>query len=943
MELSNKLEEFILISSWEIKDYDYLAYNNLLNKLDISPVLIKLLTQRGLNTYEEVQDFLYADLSNLSNPYDLKGMSAAVDRIKTAITNQEKVVIYGDYDVDGVCSIVILLECFKKLGLKADYYVPDRFSEGYGLNLEAVKGLASQGFTLAISVDCGITSIDEVQLAKDLGLDFIITDHHTPGDTLPRAIAIINPKLDYNEQAKHLCGAGVAYKLASALSEGILAVEEISSWLDLAALATVADIVPLIGDNRIIVKYGLDRITNTKRPGLKALLSATNLDGKIITTWHIGFIIAPRLNAAGRMESASLSVALLSADDYAEALNIANQLCELNNLRKSVEEQILKEAILYTENHICLKEESILVVAGDNWHQGVIGIVASRLAEKYSRPAIIISWEDDEGRGSGRSVGDFDLYKALHNCAEHLLHFGGHKLAAGLSLKKEQFTSFKSALLSFNQEFITYTPQKIEIIDLEVRLEDINNKLLNELKLLEPFGEGNPLPSFLSRQVEIANHTWVGKNKEHLKCKVLPSNIDAIAFGKTEYAKNPFGLLKYDIIFNLDENEFLGRKTLQLKINSLKPSIIPDRNILDGHKQPEPAIGETILAELQHKRPIVMVYPTWRTLSKHYLTLRQVVNPKLIHLLHGKIYINERELLENHLATGVPGIFLITKAYLDYYLKKSTLPANLKFIIEMWPGLLGEASKLSPFQIKFLYAHRQWRLKKEKVNFLKDKLMIIYSNRQATITQLKEQMENVVVEAGENDYVKRDLLREEFKKLDQGALIIDGAFNIYPNTLDDMEELILADMPLSYYEGQLAINQINNTKDFTIINYFDAADIDSNKQYLRKEYPDVDTVKQAWLYFKASQFKPINADTRELNYKIAKHLNRGVDSFSLLPVLMILADLGLCEVKKKGSIMAINFLPVTNSVIDIFSSPYYLEGIAEKSALEDWEKVLVNN
>lgn len=943
MELSNKMEEYILLSSWEIKNYNYSAYNDLLNQLDISPTLIKLLTQRGLNTYQEVQDFLYADLNSLSNPYDLKGMAAAVNRIKTAITNREKVVIYGDYDVDGVCSIVILLECFIKLGHQVDYYVPDRFNEGYGLNIEAITDLANQGYTLAISVDCGIASVEEVKLAKELALDFIITDHHTPGDTLPPALAIINPKLDDNEAAKHLCGAGVAYKLATALSQNHLSEEEIYTWLDLAALATVADIVPLIGDNRILVKYGLNKIANTNRLGLKALLSTANLDGKMINTWHIGFILAPRLNAAGRMESAALSVELLSANDYTTALNIAQQLSELNNLRKSVEEQILKEATLYVDKCINLETESILLVAGDNWHQGVTGIVASRLADKYSRPAIIISWEDGVGRGSGRSVGDFNLYEALSNCSCHLLQFGGHKLAAGLTIKKTEFTDFKMALLSFNQEFVNYIPQKIEIIDLEIKQQDINDKLLNELKLLEPFGEGNPLPSFLSRQVEITNCNWVGKNKEHLKCKILPSNIEAIAFGKTEYAKNPFNLLKYDIIFNLDENEFMGRKNLQLKIKNLKLSATPDKTISENIKHPEQGLGEIVLTQLQEKRPIIIVYPTWRVLYKHYATLRQILNPRLIYLLHGKIYITDREKTEQSLTSGTSGVFLLTKAYLDYFMKKSVFPANLTYIIEMWQGLVEEFYSSPSVQIKSLYTYRPWKVKKEKKGFPLGQLTIIYSNRPSTIAELKKQIAEVIVEAGENDYVKRDSLRREFKKLDQGTLITDGAFNLYPNTLDDIEELILADMPLSYYEGQLAVNQINFTKDFTLINNFTAADVDSNKQYLTGEYPDIDMLKQVLVYFKNLQFRPINTDSTELNRRIAQHLGVQEKNFNLLPVLMVLADLGLCEFKKKGNIMAINFLPVTNPVIDISCSPYYLEGIAEKSALIDWERMLINN
>ncbi len=934
-----------MLTTWEIKNYNSIVCNNLIKELNISPTLAKLLEQRGVNTYSKAQKFLFGDLNSLSSPYQLKGMAEAVARIRKAVLNQEKVVIYGDYDVDGVCSTVIMLDCLKKLGLEADFYVPDRFSEGYGLNLEAVNDLADKGYTLVISVDCGITAVQEVEAARERGMDFIITDHHTPGEVLPPAIAIVNPKLDNDEEAKYLCGAGVAYKLAEALSEGFLVKEQVYEWLDLAALATIADIVPLEGDNRIIVKYGLKKLGATARLGLKALLSVAGLDGKIISTWHIGFILAPRINAAGRMKSACLSIELLLSENYQAALQLANHLGELNNQRKAVEEQILKQAVQYIEAHVNLEEEAVLVVAGENWHHGVIGIVASRLTDKYNRPVVLIAWEEDEGRGSGRSINDFDLFQALQACAEHLTQFGGHKLAAGLSIRREQFADFKRALLLYSaglkSDAIYY---KKQVIDLELSPEDINNQLGEELKLLEPFGEGNPVPSFLGRQVEVANSSLVGKNKEHFKCKILPGNIDVIAFNKPEYGNEPFNLLKYDMVFNVEENEFLGQKSLQLKVSNLKSSITPDRpdRLASGELKPQ-TIFSTIISELSQNRPVVLVYPTYRTLSKHYLTLNHVLSPKLMHMLHGRLYLEERQKLEKSFANGAPGLFLITKAYFNYYLQSLALPDNLNHIIEMWPHLVETPPEFNNLRVSNLFDHHSWRLKKKNVDFSQAKRAIIYSNRVATIARLEKQVENVVIEAGEKDYRKRNILRNQFKELNRGALIVDGTFSMYSNTIEDIDAVLLADVPFSYYENHLVMNQISAAQDIEVITLFEPADIASNRQYLVKTYPDVDTVRQVLLYFKALRLNPIKANINELNSNIAKHLNKDPESFNLLPVLMILTDLGLCGVKKKGSIIEINFFKVTNTVLDIASSPYYLEGIAEKTAFLDWERMLTND
>lgn len=934
-----------MLTSWEIKSYDYTAYEDLIKKLDISPALVKLLTQRGVYTYKEAQKFLNGSLQDLASPYVLSNMDKAVARIKKALDNKERVVIYGDYDVDGVCSTVIILDCLKKIGLEANYYVPDRFSEGYGLNAEAIRDLAKQGYNLVISVDCGITSVTEVELAKELGLDLIITDHHTPSEELPPAQAIINPKLDEDIDSFNLCGAGVAFKLAWALSEDILTQEQIFAWLDLVALATVADIVPLWGDNRIMVKYGLKQIERTTRPGLKALLSIADLDSKIISTWHIGFILAPRLNAAGRMESACLSIELLQSDNYTESIKLANHLNELNNKRKSVEEQILKEATLYIESHVDLETETILVVDGDEWHHGVIGIVASRLTEKYNRPVVLISWEGDEGRGSARSVDDFDLYKALSACQEYLIQFGGHKLAAGLSIKKEQLASFKSALLSYGVKLTDdSTYYKRRVIDLELNADEVNNSFLEELKLLEPFGEGNPNPCFVWRGIEVIDPALVGKNQDHFKFKILPGYLDAIAFGKPEYFDNPFSLLKYDIVFNLDENEFLGKKSIQLKVTNLKPTVLPDNPsfLTNSLKKPQDVFN-IIIRELGQKRPVILVYPTYRTLSKHYLTLKDMFNPKLITRLHGRLYIEDRSKSQSLLEKGNVGIYLITKAYLEYYLQNKSLPDNLRHIIDIWPNLTANSFGFDNMLIDNLLEPRKMRIKKEEIDISQTKRAVVYANRSSTVKKLANQFENLVVTAGQVDYHKRNTLRRQFLARDRGVMLLDGAYDFYGNDIAGIDVIHLADVPFSYYESMLVMNQISATEDVELVTLFADNDIESNKQFLIRNYPDIDTVKKVLTYFKSLKTSLIQGDFNELNNKVASFIHKDNDNFNLLPVLWILADLGLCKVKKKANIIEINFTKVSNLVLDISNSPYYLEGLVEKRAFIDWEQMLTND
>ncbi len=927
---------------WEIKDYDRSIYKLLKNKLDISPTLIKLLIQRGIDTKDKIEDYLYGNLYGLSAPYDLSGMDRAVARIKRAVADRQKVLIYGDYDVDGICSTVILLESLQMLGLDADYYVPNRFSEGYGLNIEAIKDIAAQGYDLVITVDCGISSIKEVELANNLGLDFIITDHHNPSMGLPQAEAIINPKLDNKEKNQDLCGAGIAYQLALALNHDIVPHDN-DIWLDLVALATVADIVALRGDNRIFLKYGLNKISNGSRIGLKALLSVANLSDKTISVWHIGFILAPRLNAAGRMASASLAIDLLQTKNYQLAVKLAQEVSDLNNQRRSVEDRILKEATLHIETELNLAQEKILVLAGDNWHQGVIGIVASRLVDRYNRPVIVISWEGDLGRGSGRSMGNFDLYQALAANQEHLEQFGGHKLAAGLSLHKNDFANFKKDLLAYYSQLLDEISDfKTETIDLELDIGDINQKLIEELKLLEPCGEGNPLPKFLARNLEITNSTLVGKNKDHFKCQVWPGSLDAIAFNRPYYMEQPFKLLKYDMAFTIAENEFLGQRKIQLRIRNIKPTIIPDDpNLLNVFKKPQ-AIIKKIISELEAKRPVTLIYPTSRTLMKHYLDLRKVFNPSLIKRLHGNIYIENRNRVLKEWQEGNLGIFLLTRSYLDYFLLHNKLPDYLKYMVDIWPDLSTSLVESDGIEVNYLFEPKEINIVKEEMDISEEKRAVVYTNRPTTIKNLTNKLENIFVLAGQDDYRKRRNLRQQFNDSNRAYLLLDGAYDIYGDDIENIDKMLLADVPFSYYEGLLAMYQISATEEIKLISLFDKANIESNKKYLAQNYPNTDTVRQVLNYFKNLQTEGLKCDVNDLNLKVANFINKNSKDFNILPVLWILADLGLCEIKNQATTIEIKFLRVGNKKLNISSSPYYLEGIAEKTAFIEWEKMITN-
>lgn len=483
---------------WQLRESDPTVVELLKTEADLPALVAQILAARGIASVEEAQRFLHPRLSQLHDPMELHGMEAAVARIGQAIRNGEPICVYGDYDVDGMTATSILLSALRELKADADYYIPHRFNEGYGLNCEALEKLAAEGNRLVVTVDCGITSVAEAARAKELGLALIITDHHEPGSELPQADALINPKLPQCQYPfKGLAGAGVSFKLAHALfrahhPDPERAKEFIKSLLDLVTLGTVADVVPLVDENRAIVSEGLKLITRSPRPGIKKLLEHAGAKRDIVDATTIGFVLGPRLNAAGRTEHAMFGAELLLTEDMQEADQLAQKLEGFNLDRRHIEQEILDEAFDLLADYI---DDPVWVIEQEGWHHGVLGIVASRIKELHHRPTFILGIDGESAKGSGRSVPGFDLHAALEACSEHLLKFGGHKMAAGMTCATENIDAFREALKDYARENLSEEMRKRTVrIDAEVCAEDINAQAIKTLAALAPHGAQNPKP-----------------------------------------------------------------------------------------------------------------------------------------------------------------------------------------------------------------------------------------------------------------------------------------------------------------------------------------------------------------------------------------------------------------------------------------------------------------
>lgn len=562
---------------WELnEEVDNELIHKITDELRISPITAKILVNRGLSDSDSISRFFDPELDQLHDPFLMMDMEKAVDRVIDALIEKERIFIYGDYDVDGITSVSMLYLFLKDLGGVVKYYIPDRQLDGYGLSEHGIGEAQKWGADLIISVDCGITSINEVNIAAEAGIDVIISDHHEPGEILPNAAAVINPKrLDCPYPFSELAGIGVAYKLANAISiKWGLSPSSHEKYIDLVAIGSAADIVPLINENRVFVKHGLAKLNEEGSIGIRALLETARLNKGPINVGQIVFGMAPRINAVGRLGNAERAVELLTTRDFEEAYKLAQILEDENYRRKQIDNLTLEEARQLIHDKFDPVNDRALVLAGKNWHSGVIGIVASRLIEQYYRPIIMISIEDGIGKGSARSIPGFDLYNAMKQCSNLLIQFGGHKYAAGLTIIEENIPEFIRLFQQIAAEIITDDDLIPKIhIDAEINLSDIDYNLVNELRMFAPFGPKNQKPLFLSRNLEVINPRMVGSMGQHLKFKVAQNGIemDAIGFNLGNY----YDIIMQnhnvvDIIYIIEENTWMNRTMTQLRVKDLR-------------------------------------------------------------------------------------------------------------------------------------------------------------------------------------------------------------------------------------------------------------------------------------------------------------------------------------------------------------------------------------
>lgn len=560
---------------WKLVETHPELSHELAKKLGVSPLLGQLLVNRGITDIEKASAFLAPDINHLYDPFLFNQMGQAVERLERAVKNQEQVLIYGDYDVDGVTSVALLIRVLGRLlPGKILYYIPKRLEEGYGLHLNSLEKAFARGVQLIITVDCGITAIEEGSYLKAKGIDLIVTDHHQPQAELPPAYAVIDPKIPGSGYPfTQLAGVGVAFKLLQALAVRFPEIKEcLFNNLDLVAFGTVADIVPLLDENRVIVKYGLERIQNTANIGLQALIQTAGLGDRDINAGHIGYVLAPRINAAGRMGNPSIGVKLFLTNNPIQAMDLAKELEKENQERQMTENEVLQEAQAQIESTPEMAQEYALVLAGEGWHLGVIGIVASKLVEIYHKPVVLIGFEGDEGRGSGRSISGFNLFKAIEACGRYLTRYGGHEFAAGLTVTREQFRDFKKAFLNQVKTSIT-KEDLLPMLKIEsmVTLEGITLDLARELGKLAPCGPANPTPVLGCKALQVVEYRNVGENGKHLKLKVSNRNIirEGIGFNLGSLHQELASTKEVDLAFSLEENNWNGSVQVQLNLKDI--------------------------------------------------------------------------------------------------------------------------------------------------------------------------------------------------------------------------------------------------------------------------------------------------------------------------------------------------------------------------------------
>ena len=556
---------------WECYEVDESKVKELSQKYNINEILAKILVNKNLTNKKDIDLFINPTRKDFHNPFDMPDMKIAVERMLKAIENKEKIMIYGDYDADGITSITVLKSYLEERGLEVSSYIPNRLNEGYGLNNEAIKKIYNDGYRLMITVDCGITGIDEINYANSLGIETIITDHHEPAEEIPKALAIVDAKRKDNKYPfNQLAGVGVVLKLIQAISIKLeLAEKEYLKYLDVVCIGTISDIVPLVDENRVIAKLGLKLVAQTKNIGLKALLEIIGF--KKIDSGSVSFGIAPRINACGRMGHEQIALDLFLCKDYELAKKLAIKLNEYNVERQSIEKNIFDEAVEKIEQNE--KDNSCIIIGNEGWHHGIIGIVASKVTEMYFKPSILVCFEDGVGKGSGRSIPGFDLHEALMNCSGKLEKFGGHAMAVGVTVKQENFESFKEELEAYAKKSDIDKIVPIINIDSEVSLKNVNIENVKSLSALEPYGEANKMPMFLFKNLKINSIRALSEGK-HLKLTLKDDRymIDAIGFNMGNLSEEYLLDDKVDIVGNLDINSYNGNESVQIIIKDIRKS-----------------------------------------------------------------------------------------------------------------------------------------------------------------------------------------------------------------------------------------------------------------------------------------------------------------------------------------------------------------------------------
>lgn len=912
-------------------------------ELDISRVLASLLVNRNIQKPEEARWFLEAGLECLSEPFLIPGMKEAVDRICRAVEDADKICIYGDYDADGICSVAMMKQCLDNLVPGVEYYIPHRFQEGYGLNCEAIKTIAASGCQLVITVDCGIGSVEEVDLANRLGINVIVTDHHEPSEVLPNACALVNPKLVGEDPINELAGAGVVYQIVRALATKYPAIHP-EDWLDIAAIATVADIVPLLGDNRILVKEGLLRLRNLERPGIKALIKAAGLSDRELGVTQIGFGLAPRLNAAGRMGEVQTAVDLLLAADERAAEDIAVELNRLNRRRQEIEAEIYSEACLEADKYLT-KDNRVLILGKEDWHQGVIGIVASKMADLYGLPTILIAWEGELGRGSGRSIPGFDLFQAMSLSKVHLERFGGHQQAAGITINRSQFESFSRTMNEVAAAMFQDSAPGSELtLDCEVMPQEITMSLVREIKRLEPFGVGNPRPHLIMRGVRIASPTTVGKKQEHLRFQAVDSRtkLDAIAFGMGDLCRMVNDHKCYDLAFEPDINSFRGNENLQLVVRDLKPSHESDNGSFSAGQNnflvKETLAGMELSIKKEHEtgNPVIVIYPSVRCLEKHFPGLSSYLPEGSVKTIHGRMPQLIRTSHLESLKQEKCQIFLTTETFFQYYIYNLEFSKHFhKFVL--WPGRTFSATMRPDAHTFICFDSMQppqfsRAVKSAGTNCRK----LIYTNRKKTLQDTSRRLGGVV-EAGVSSIADRTRIREQYLSREETCLLWDGVFG-GGLPLVAADQVWFKDAPFGLYEVKNSMAQIEGANP-KIDMCFDDDSLEFNRAYLDSLYPDQDAVLSLYssLQKQSERFRVSSASVkgghngggtlRELKFRSGLH---------------ILNDLGLCDYTFSDGWYEISVSEPGRGGIDMEQSPFFLEGLAEKKLFDEFVQILKN-